>query len=1026
MVTILAHHLPPPPHTHSTSPSAGPPLLQQLNYNNRNQQQLVIIIHSHPTTLHLFTNNSLQSVWSFPHPIVSYSYSCSNNSSNSKGTKQRQQHQEREENGIVLVVATQDGSIWNVPVPVTNTNDNNSLNQGGSRGSTKYQASTTTALGKRRTPPLLPPSPEIAIKIEDDDNCEILEAEGEEVELWNDEDGLVVDEDFDALDSHLPRANKRQRTASPPPSTATTTTTTTTIPTSHGTVDPAQRVQLVNNAHLIGSETNVSHIAFVAGDLLIFRHGEELVRWTSRHQFAPHTEIARQLVLKAHRLQAVARISEYQLHKTQHGHAATLFVETRASVIYRISISADTVTIQEMFTVKEPTAALLAIPSKSPSQGQSLLVIGSKGTISWNELQADPDGVPLSSAPKTLALDTDAQAAFVAEARLYVLTGKGRVIRLSLASLGLSDLRDQEIMDLPPLCAISPILSNDETKAVEGLYGFNHQGQLLTFPAEWTKHARTQGVVDARETVGKALSELERLSDQVKQLEIQCQFENQRIATYNRLVFELQQSIMAASGSTRLDASEEDVDMNMEAGLLIETSLSTFSHVVADGYEGTKRFYAQLRIKSRANIDWSRGWSVGINVASKVEFCPHGKPTTTSHQLQHNTSWKKKNRMHYQTFASLRTLTRQTPWTLDIELDREMVSTLPLQVSIGLLFREGGHFHQLKEAGEGAFSAYFVVDSLGLDVVDFVEGVEDLQRRDVPAFIQRRPINLPTVTSNNNIGNRGDKVISDIEDEEEECMQCKVEKGNTSGTDTVIATTGLATAASAFRPIEFEIDTTFIPIRQCLSALLFAEDCNARDGGRRGLKVMDMSIAGDGGGSSSSGNGRGQACFRTCFVVPGECLSSSGRSDYPAVIRPTTQLGMQSYQGLGLGQGHRDNYFNDEAVRGSRRNNNWGSGAVGMTSGGGGGLGVAGGHGRMEDSDDARYVWVDLEIPSSVSDGRSGRQQSRQGEGEGQGQGQRQEEEGVVKAQVLVRGSDLERVFAVRQALERRIRALFD
>lgn len=30
-------------------------------------------------------------------------------------------------------------------------------------------------------------------------------------------------------------------------------------------------------------------------------------------------------------------------------------------------------------------------------------------------------------------------------------------------------------------------------------------------------------MVDARETVGKALSELERLSDQVKQLEIQCQ-----------------------------------------------------------------------------------------------------------------------------------------------------------------------------------------------------------------------------------------------------------------------------------------------------------------------------------------------------------------------------------------------------------------------------------------------------------------------------------------------------------------------
>jgi len=39
--------------------------------------------------------------------------------------------------------------------------------------------------------------------------------------------------------------------------------------------------------------------------------------------------------------------------------------------------------------------------------------------MSWNELQADPDGVPLSSAPKTLALETDAQAAFVAEVDLF-------------------------------------------------------------------------------------------------------------------------------------------------------------------------------------------------------------------------------------------------------------------------------------------------------------------------------------------------------------------------------------------------------------------------------------------------------------------------------------------------------------------------------------------------------------------------------------------------------------------------------
>lgn len=137
-----------------------------------------------------------------------------------------------------------------MPPPVTNTNDNSSSNQEGGRGSTNYQISTTAL----RTPPHLPSSSEIAIKIEDDDNSKRLEAEEEEeVELWNDEDGLVVDEDFDALDSHLPPANKRQRTASPPPSI------TTTIPASLGTADPTRKVQPVNNAqHLIGSEVRLS------------------------------------------------------------------------------------------------------------------------------------------------------------------------------------------------------------------------------------------------------------------------------------------------------------------------------------------------------------------------------------------------------------------------------------------------------------------------------------------------------------------------------------------------------------------------------------------------------------------------------------------------------------------------------------------------------------------------------------------------------------------------------------------------
>lgn len=401
---------------------------------------------------------------------------------------------------------------------------------------------------------------------------------------------------------------------------------------------------------------------------------------------------------------------------------------------------------------------------------------------------------------------------------------------------------------------------------------------------------------------------------------------------------------------------------------------------------------------------------VGVNVASKVEFCPHGKPTSiTPTALQHNNTGKKEeNRVHHQTFASLRSLTRQAPWTLDIELDRAMVSSLPLQISIGLQFREIGLSHAQStssrdvQARGGGFAAYFVVDSLDLDVLDFVEGIEDPLRRDVPAFVQRRPL-PPTIST----GNKSkDKDGDGDEDEVEECIQCKVEKGNTSCTGTVL---GAMEAASAFRPIEFEIDTTSIPIPQCLPALLF-DPCDSDHyghGGRRAVKIVDMmSIAGK--KQQQQQLGMADACFRTCFVIPDECLTSSftGRSDLLPLIRPNAQ--QQQQQGM-QGKGHRNNFFGTDGVVGGRssRNSTWASGAP---AGQGRGFGI----GEQIEDPDLRLVWVDLEVPSSGG-GKYGRQDQ-----------QGQEEEGRVRAQALVRGSDLERVFVVRQALERRIRALFD
>ncbi|KAG0206202.1 hypothetical protein BGX33_007514 [Mortierella sp. NVP41] len=673
--------------------------------------------------------------------------------------------------------------------------------------------------------------------------------------------------------------------------------------------------------------------------------------------------------LRAHALQAVHRISDPAPQWLEKGRtAATLFVGTRSIVIYHISISAGSaVTVHELFSLKEPIAALLIVPSQSPASVQRLLVVGERGTVSWTEI-LDQDSAPVVTTPKTLSLEVDIRSAFIIQAHLYLLTAKGRVLRAPLATIGSMNTKDLEIMDLPPLCALVPIPSihahAGETN-LDGFYGLNQQGQLLRFSAEYAQYARPQGVVEARESVGKALLELERLSDQVKQLEIQCQ-----------------QSVMSST-ARRGDNESEDVDVE-QASLLIETCLTTFSHVVSGGYEGSKRFYARLSIRSRANIDWSQGWSVAVNMASKVESCPHGK-------IIHGQN----SRTHHQTFANLRTLTRQTPWTLDIELDRQMLKSLPLQVSIGLQFRELCDSRTtVSPEGEveDGFGAYFVVDSLELDALHFVEAVEDPAKQSLPALLHMglsttaitstsaatttttpMQVDHPRFNATITTSDRDHKDKDRKGKEHEGCMQCKVEKGNTS--------------VNALLPIEFEIDTVLINLQQCLPALLGDGRMVAVASASvvAGLTAMVAAWGGGGGG------GLAQSCFRACFTLPDECLTSA--------------IGFVSEM-----QGH----GNTNAIR--NRVGTWGRNGI-LTAVGGGG-----GSGHIENPD-AKIVWVDLEevpIATTAAGGGLGVGGQRQ-------QQQQQQQQGTtVRVRVSVRGSDLTRVQVVRRALEKRIRALFD
>lgn len=76
--------------------------------------------------------------------------------------------------------------------------------------------------------------------------------------------------------------------------------------------------------------------------------------------------------------------------------------------------------------------------------------------------------------------------------------------------------------------------------------------------------------------------------------------ENQRIATYNRIVHELQQSIMTQSQQEKTQGhSTPPVDI----------TTTTFIQPVLMGSREPRRHTIRLTITSAIDIDWSAGWS---------------------------------------------------------------------------------------------------------------------------------------------------------------------------------------------------------------------------------------------------------------------------------------------------------------------------------------------------------------------------------------------------------------------------------
>ncbi|KAF8937231.1 hypothetical protein BGZ58_003053 [Dissophora ornata] len=340
-----------------------------------------------------------------------------------------------------------------------------------------------------------------------------------------------------------------------------------------------------------------------------------------------------------------------------------------------------------------------------------------------------------------------------------------------------------EHLELPFLRAFVPIVSNT---GLYGFYGLNGDGQVLRFSADLTRLRRSQIVSDARDDIAKALGELERISEQARRLEAECQLENQRIANYNRLVHELQQCILSQSNQDILQDPQS-------LALPVRTALTVSVQPVAIAHGGSSsRCRIQLNICSSLNIDWNTGWSAVINVHSDTKSCPHG--------------WSPKIGQHCDTTLGLAGLSPSAAWIHDIDIDLHRFR-LPLAVIVGLQFDERD-----KQSNGSQFGAYFMVESVELDVIHFSEPVRDRSKQKYSSVYHALPTmahfgDLQNVNNKDYPGDSKSRIYRPPLDHDDTCAECADASARSS--------TNVAP-----RPLVFEIDTKEIQVAQCLPALL--------------------------------------------------------------------------------------------------------------------------------------------------------------------------------------------------------------
>ncbi|KAG0092082.1 hypothetical protein BGZ93_008503 [Podila epicladia] len=585
-------------------PSISNPSLLATELQDGSHNTL-LMVHLHARILYE-VNHELKRTWIFPKDILAFVW-ADTSSSLSYPT---------------LIVATVDGRIWSI-------------------------------MGQRPPPPSSSAqTPEPAkqdVKVKQEPELIVIDEEEDEIELWNDEVGLLLqDVDFDTVPE-----KKRRRTQSPPAMDA----------------DPRPSIEVVSidaSKDLLGSEDNVNNMVFAFGGLLIFRENGDPVLWNTLG-WKPNTPIRKRVLHFDPLTHITTLLALTSIPGKAKKRSNALYVGTKTGHVFSVvisdldysnmegklldskmegklvdpnpeQISLDSKAVQRILEIQEPVVSIFL------SDDLVLVAVGSSGRVFEADLG---ERQRIIREPCVFQIGIPIRHAFNAEAS-YFLSTEGQIYRKS----GSEELHRSET---PPMCALECTLNK--------IYGLNISGQVLEFSQD-----------------------------------------------FHRIVHELQQSIMTQSQQEKTQGhSTPPVDI----------TTTTFIQPVLMGSREPRRHTIRLTITPSIDLDWSAGWSVGINLSPVPIFCPHENQ-------------QKKPELCQEDFASLETLSRHSPYTVDLEVDLRLMR-LPLRMSVALYYVE-----PTTDTKDSTYqynpplSARFFVFDMELDALCFAEPVADLGKRKQP------------------------------------------------------------------------------------------------------------------------------------------------------------------------------------------------------------------------------------------------------------------------------------------------------